>query len=204
MDASVSRHRLHEDIMAIMLGSACAALGVGLYEHAQILIGSTAGIALLITYVTGWSFGPVFFVVNLPFYWLAWQRVGHQFALKTFAAIALLSWISWNLPGWVEIGEVEPLFSALMGGALIGLGVLALFRHRGSLGGFNILALYLQDRRGWSAGKVQLTLDALVMLMAFFVLPPANVAYSILGAAVLGVILTLNHRPGRYTGTSSN
>ncbi|WP_445620814.1 YitT family protein [Kushneria sp. Sum13] len=204
MDTTETRHRLHEDVMAIMLGSACAALGIGLYEHAQILIGSTAGIALLITYITGWDFGPVFFVVNLPFYWLAWQRVGHQFALKTFAAIALLSLISWQMPRWITIGDVSPLFAALMGGSLIGLGALALFRHRGSLGGFNILALYLQDRRGWSAGKVQLILDGLVMLMAFFVLPPANVIYSIVGAVVLGVILTLNHRPGRYTGTSSN
>ncbi|MFC0268866.1 YitT family protein [Kushneria aurantia] len=204
MDNGQTRHRFHEDVLAILLGSACAALGVGLYEHAQILIGSTAGISLLISYATGWSFGPVFFVVNLPFYWLAWQRVGHQFTFKTFAAIALLSWISWNLQGWVEIGEVEPLFSALMGGALIGLGVLALFRHRGSLGGFNILALYIQDRYGWSAGKVQMALDGLVMLAAFFVLPVENVLYSILGAAVLAGILTLNHRPGRYTGVSSN
>ncbi|OHV10885.1 YitT family protein [Kushneria phosphatilytica] len=198
------RHRPWEDFMAIMLGSACAALGLGLYAHAEILIGSTAGISLLISYATGWAFGPVFFVVNMPFYWLAWQRVGHQFTLKTFAAIALLSWISWCLPGWIEIGRVEPLFAALMGGALIGLGALALFRHRGSLGGFNILALYVQDRHGWRAGNVQMALDGLVMLAAFSVLPVENVLYSMLGAVVLAVILTFNHRPGRYTGVSSN
>ncbi|RKR04511.1 putative 5xTM membrane YitT family protein [Kushneria sinocarnis] len=203
-DAASQRHRPWEDGMAILLGSACAALGLGLYEHAHILIGSTAGIALLISYATGWSFGPVFFVVNLPFYWLAWQRVGHQFTFKTFAAIALLSWISWYLSDWIEIGEVAPLFAALMGGALIGLGALALFRHRGSLGGFNILALYVQDRHGWRAGNVQMGLDGLVMLAAFFVLPAGNVLYSILGAVVLAVILTFNHRPGRYTGVSSN
>ncbi|WFF40559.1 YitT family protein [Salinicola endophyticus] len=204
MDSPQIRHRMHEDVLAILLGSACAALGVVLYQHAQILIGSTAGIALLISYATGWPFGPVFFVVNLPFYWLAWQRIGHQFTLKTFAAIALLSWLSWHIGDWVEIGTVTPLFAALMGGALIGLGVLSLFRHRGSLGGFNILALHLHDRYGWSAGKVQLGLDGLVMLAAFAVLPVSNVLYSILGAAVLSGILTLNHRPGRYTGVSRN
>lgn len=204
MDRADTRHRFHEDVMAILLGATCAALGIALYEHAQILIGSTAGISLLITYATGLPFGPVFFVVNLPFYWLAWRRVGHRFTLKTFAAIALLSWLSWRMDDWIEIGPVSPLFAALVGGSLIGLGALALFRHRGSLGGFNILALYVQERYGWSAGKVHLGLDALVMLCAFFVLPPANVLYSILGAAVLGVILAFNHRPGRYTGVSGN
>ncbi|WP_110667123.1 YitT family protein [Salinicola halophilus] len=199
---TTQRHRPYEDGLAIILGSSCAALGLALYHHAEILIGSTAGMALLITYATGASFGPVFFVINLPFYWLAWRRIGHQFTLKTFLAVSLLSWISWMLPTWLNIGEVEPLFAALVGGSLIGLGVLFLFRHRGSLGGFNILAVYLQDRYGWPAGKVQLTLDGLIMLAAFAVLPVANVIYSIIGAVVLGVILTINHRPGLYAGTS--
>ncbi|GHB16925.1 YitT family protein [Salinicola rhizosphaerae] len=201
---SVHRHRPYEDVLAIILGSTCAALGLAIYHHAEILIGSTAGMALLITYVTGWSFGPVFFVVNLPFYWLAWRRVGHHFTFKTFAAVALLSWISWMLPGWLTIGEVNPLFAALAGGSLIGLGVLFLFRHRGSLGGFNILAVYLQDKYGWRAGKVQMALDALIMLIAFAVLPVTNVLYSIIGAVVLSAILTINHRPGLYTGVSQS
>ncbi|MFY1004895.1 YitT family protein, partial [Escherichia coli] len=89
--------------------------------------------------------------------------------------------ISWMLPSWLEIDEVDPLFAALAGGSLIGLGVLFLFRHRGSLGGFNILAVYLQDRYGWPAGKVQMGLDGLIMLLAFFVLPVTNVLYSIVG-----------------------
>ncbi|WP_110686154.1 YitT family protein [Salinicola aestuarinus] len=201
---TTQRHRPYEDGLAIILGSSCAALGLALYHHAEILIGSTAGMALLITYATGASFGPVFFVINLPFYWLAWRRIGHQFTLKTFLAVSLLSWISWMLPAWLDIGEVEPLFAALLGGSLIGLGVLFLFRHRGSLGGFNILAVYLQDRYGWPAGKVQLALDGLIMLSAFAVLPVANVIYSIIGAVVLGVILTINHRPGLYTGVSQS
>ncbi|WP_338056457.1 YitT family protein [Salinicola peritrichatus] len=199
-----NRHRPYEDVLAIALGSACAALGLALYHHSQILIGSTAGMALLVTYVTGWSFGPVFFVINLPFYWLAWRRIGHAFTLKTFAAIALLSWLSWQMPDWLEIGEVNPLFAALVGGSLIGLGVLFLFRHRGSLGGFNILAVYLQDKHGWPAGKVQLGLDTLIMLAACFVLPLENVVYSVIGAVVLGAILTINHRPGLYTGVSQS
>ena len=36
---------------------------------------------------------------------------------------------------------------------LIGFGLLALLRHRASVGGVNILAQWLQQSRGFSAGK---------------------------------------------------
>ncbi len=42
-----------------------------LFNQAGLLIGSTAGMAFLLHYVTDISFGKLFFVVNLPFYWFA-------------------------------------------------------------------------------------------------------------------------------------
>ena len=50
--------------------------------------------------------------------------------------------------------------------ALMGIGMLMLFRHRTSLGGINILALYLQDKHGLRAGFVQLGIDAVILLIA--------------------------------------
>ena len=41
----------------------------------------------------------------------------------------------------------------------MGLGFLILFRHRSSLGGFNLLVLFIQERYGVPAGKVQMGLD---------------------------------------------
>ena len=69
-----------------------------------------------------------------------------------------------------------------MGGCLIGLGMLVLFRHRASLGGVNILVLYLQDRHGWRAGYVQLAIDGAIMLLALALLPLERVGLSVLGA----------------------
>jgi uncharacterized membrane-anchored protein YitT (DUF2179 family) len=80
----------------------------------------------------------------------------------------------------------------------MGVGLLILFRHRASLGGFNILVLYLQERRGWRAGYVQLALDCVILALSIPVISASSAAISILGAAVLNVSLALNHRPGRY------
>ena len=42
--------------------------------------------------------------------------------------------------------------------------------------------------------------DVLVVLAAFFVVPPVRVLQSVVGAVPIGAILTLKHRPGRYLG----
>ncbi|WP_262927463.1 YitT family protein [Phytohalomonas tamaricis] len=202
MEYPALHHRPWEDALAVMLGVGLTALGIELYSDAQLLIGSTAGMALLTTYITGWPFGPVFFVINLPFYWLALRRMGWAFTLKTFIAISLLSWLSWWMPKLLVVEHLNPLYGALIGGSLIGLGILALFRHRGSLGGINILALYLQDRKLFRAGHVQLTIDIALMVVAFFVLPPDKVVLSVVGAVILNLIVAVNHRPDRYRGES--
>ena len=92
--------------------------------------------------------------------------------------------------------------AALAGGSLMGLGLLALFRHRTGLGGINILALYLQERHGIRAGWFQLGVDGAILVAAFLLLPPSRVVVSLAGTAVLNLILAVNHKPGRYLGVT--
>lgn len=68
----------------------------------------------------------------------------------------------------------------------------------GSAGGVGILALYLQDRYGWRAGKVQMAVDCCIVLLALWSVEPLRVAWSIAGAVALNLVLAMNHRPGRY------
>ncbi|WP_282039843.1 YitT family protein [Halomonas alimentaria] len=195
-------HSLREDAMAMLVGTLFVALGVTLYTQATLLTGSTAGMAFLLQYASGWPFGAWFFLINLPFYWLAIKRMGWSFTLRTFAAIGLVSLFSELTGRWINIAAVAPLYGALMGGCLIGIGMLILFRHRASLGGVNILVLYLQDRFGLRAGYVQLAIDGAIMLVGLALLPVDRVGLSVLGAVALNLIIALNHKPGRYMGVS--
>src|SRR3989475_4336324 len=54
-----------------------------MFAQAGLLTGSTAGLAFVLHYATGWPFGLVFFAINIPFYWFAWTRVGRTFTVKT-------------------------------------------------------------------------------------------------------------------------
>lgn len=197
-----SRHNLPEDIFAMLIGTMLVSLGIAFYAQVQLTTGSSAGLALLLQYATGIPFGWLFFAINLPFYGLALWRMGWPFALKTVVCVALVSHFSGQIPLWVGIERIDPLFAALVGGGLIGLGILSLFRHKASVGGINILALYLQENFGIRAGYFQLGVDAIILIAAFFVLPLDRVLYSVLGALVLNLIIALNHRPGRYVGFS--
>jgi uncharacterized membrane-anchored protein YitT (DUF2179 family) len=102
------------------------------------------------------------------------------------------------MPHWVTLTHVQPLFAAVVGGLLIGVGFIILFRHRASLGGFNTLVLWLQERFGWRAGLVQGLIDASIVLAGLLWIEPARLALSVLAAVVMNITLAINHKPGRY------
>ncbi|MCO6049460.1 YitT family protein [Mesorhizobium sp. RP14(2022)] len=199
---TTQRHRLAEDVMAFLLGTLIAALGVTLYSEALLATGGTMGLSLLLQRITGWNFALVFFVINLPFYALSLLRMGWRTTLRTFIAVSLVSLFAKLTPSWIDVSTLDPIYAAIVGGGLTGVGLLMLFRHRASLGGLTILALYLQDRGVMRAGYFQLCIDALILLLACFVLRWDKVLLSLVGAAVLNLVIALNHRPGRYVAVS--
>lgn len=198
--AAAVRHSLVEDALAIASGTLLISLGVALFASAGLLTGGTAGLAFLAHYGTGIGFGPLFFVFNLPFYALALRKLGLAFTVKTFAAVALLSLLTWLQPRLLHFDMLQPLYAAIAGGLVTGTGFLILFRHKCSLGGVGILALWLQDRFGLRAGKFQMAVDCAIVLLALVLVEPSRVLLSVVGAVALNGVLAINHRPGRYQG----
>ena len=200
--ATPERHSAYEDAIAIVVGTLFMALGVVIYTKAVLLAGSTAGLALLLQYASGIGFWWLFFAINLPFYILAVRKLGWAFTLRTFAAVTLVSIFTRLTSDLVSFSHLDPLYAAVMGGALSGTGLLILFRHRTGLGGINVLAIYLQDRFGLRAGYFQMAVDLAILAAAFFVIPPDRLALSVLGAVVVNMTLAINYRPGRYLGVT--
>lgn len=193
-----SRHTLIEDVQGIAFGSIIASLGLFFLNQAGLLTGGTAGLAFIIHYTTDLSFGLLFFLVNLPFYFLSWRRVGKVFTAKTFVAIALTSFLTDVQSRFLHISDINVIWSAFLGGLLLGFGLLALYRHRASLGGVGILGVYLQDKTGFRAGLTQMIFDGCLLIIAFLVLDPWVVLASVVGAATLNMFVAINHRADRY------
>lgn len=195
---STQKHTLIEDAQGLAYGSFMAAIGVLILTHMGFVTGQTAGLAVLISYSTGWGFAPVFFVINLPFYWLGYRRFGLGFTIKSFIAVALLSVLAATLPAHISFATLDPVVAALLFGFLTGSALLALFRHGASLGGIGIVGLYLQDKTGFRAGWTQMIFDAGLFIWALFLRDWQTVAWSALGALVVNLVITINHRRDRY------
>ncbi len=193
-----STHSLLDDVQGMSLGIFLAAIGLNILTTVGLFTGQTAGIAVIISYLSGYSFGVVFFAVNLPFYVLAWKRLGATFTIKSLISVTLLSVLSEIIPLGMVFSYIDPLLGALTFGALLGVALLVLFRHNGSLGGLGVVALLIQDTTGFRAGYVQLIFDALIFGLAFFLFDPLLVFYSLVGAVVLNLIIAINHRRDRY------
>ena len=192
------KHSTLNDAQGLIYGASMAAFGVVILSHLGLITGQTAGLALLISYATGWGFGPVFFALNLPFYWLGYRRMGAAFVAKTFIAVALVASLSNLLPHYIQFDMLNPAIGAVLFGFATGSALLALFRHWASLGGIGIVALWLQVKTGFRAGYTQMLVDGTIFAAALALLPLPQVAYSALGALVVNMVIALNHSRDRY------
>ncbi|SEM44953.1 Uncharacterised 5xTM membrane BCR, YitT family COG1284 [Sphingomonas gellani] len=193
-------HSAAEDAYALAIGCILLVLGLVFLKAAGLVTGGVAGVALLLSYLVPLPAGVLFTLINIPFFVFAHRVMGMRFAVKTvlvnvgiagFSAMARLS---------MHVRDIHPLFAALVGGTVIGLGILVLARHQAGVGGTGVLTLWLQRTRGWNAGRTQIALDILILAAAIPVVSGPRLGWSVLSAAAISLILIAWHRPGRYIG----
>ncbi|MDD8023140.1 MAG: YitT family protein [Paracoccaceae bacterium] len=201
LTSPAKHYTLFEDVQGLLIASMQAALGIHLLRAAGLVTGGTAGLALIISYVTGWNFSLVFFTINLPFYGFAYWARGIGFCLKSLGTVTLVSLLAEALKPLMQIAHISPGAAAILFGISAGVGLLGLFRHSGSLGGVSIVAVILQDKFGFKAGWTQLIHDLALFSVAIWLLPADRVAWSLLGAAILNFVIAFNHRRDWYIVT---
>jgi len=197
-DKQQPRHNLFEDAIAMLAGTMMVSFGVLFFKQSGLMTGGTAGLALLITKIIPVSFGTVFFLLNLPFYYLAIKRMGWGFTIKTFIAIGLVSFISNHQGMVIHVDKLQPLYACIFGNILLGVGFVILFRHKSSLGGINILALYIQEKTGFKAGWLQMGVDTSILLLSLKYIGFYQLFISIVGIVIVNLIIAMNHRKDRY------
>ncbi|MFB2539346.1 MULTISPECIES: YitT family protein [unclassified Acinetobacter] len=130
MDENNISHSLLEDAFAVIIGTAMIGFALLLLQQSHVMVGGTVGLSLLIQKITHLPFSIIFWVVNLPFYYLAYLRLGKQMLIKTIIAVSTLSVMTEIHPLFLHLDTVQPLYASIVANTLIGLGLLILFRHR--------------------------------------------------------------------------
>ncbi len=192
------KHSALEDVIAMASACFIVAQGVFFLQQGGLLTGGTTGLALLMGHYTGLSFGKLYFACNLPFYFMAWWRISRRFALNSILCGGAVSVMVDHIPMFFTPASLDPAYCAVIGGLLLGVGMLMLFRHHASLGGINVLAVYCQERFGVKAGNVQMVFDSAILIASFFMVSPWIMLWSVAGAVIINMVLTMNHRNDRY------
>ncbi|WP_417527239.1 YitT family protein [Marinomonas shanghaiensis] len=183
--------------LSILEGCLLVALGLHILNSAGLLISGTAGVGMILLRLTDLSFGQLFFLLNLPFYLLAWYTLGRAFTLRTFASVSLLSILTELMQQYVYL-SIHPILSGALGGLLVGFGLIILFRHNASLGGLNILSVYLERRFEIHASRTTLVADILVLIAAVIFLDLSHLGYSLLAFLLLSSVVGRYHRPPKW------
>jgi len=194
------KHTPLEDAYAFAIGCSMIVLGIVLLKAVGLVTGGVAGIALLVSYLIPLPVGVLFMLINLPFFVFAYLGMGRVFMLKTIIVSLAIMALAVLMPLAVHIDYVQPLFAAVFGGTIIGMGILSLARHGAGAGGTGVLCLYLQKKRGINAGQTQLIIDAVIIAASGFVIPMDRLLYSIISAAAMSLVMMSWHRPERYIG----
>lgn len=194
------RHSYAEDVYAFLIGCSLIVMGLMCLHKAGLVTGGVAGIALLLSYLLPVTPGNLFTAINIPFLLFAIRAMGPQFALKTTIASFGITALARLIPSVMTLSSIQPLFAALFGGTVIGMGILSLARHQAGVGGTGVITLWLQKSRGFNAGRVQIMIDAAILATAAFFLPWEKALLSAVSAIAMSSVLMVFHRAGRYIG----
>ncbi|UTR05281.1 YitT family protein [Alkalihalobacillus sp. LMS6] len=175
---------------SILAGCFIVAIGVLLLRHAGLVTGGTAGLTLTLSYLISLPFSLLFFLVNIPFYIFSFMRMGLSFTIITALSVTLLSLLT-AVDTFLPSFTVPMFAGAVFGGLSIGLGLTLLFKNQASLGGANILALFLQKKAGIDPGKTNFLFDATVVLLSFLVIGVIPGLLSILSIVITSKVISL-------------
>ena len=155
----------------IFVGAIIASIGLELFLIPNNVIdGGVVGVSIMMSSITGLSFGLFLVLLNLPFlYWGGYRQIGKNFAIATLVAICFLS--LWSTV-FAPVGRVteDPFLAAIFGGIIDGLGIGLIIRAGGSLDGTEIVAIIMDKRSVFSVGEV-------VMFINLFILSSAGLLY---------------------------
>ncbi len=164
----------------ITLGILSAGMGLkGFLLSSHFIDGGVTGISMLLADITGLPISILIFIINIPFIFIGYRKLGTAFAIRSALAIAGLSLCL----AFITFPDVTPdrLLTAVFGGFFIGVGIGLAIRGGAVLDGTEIAALLFSKRfQLLKVNDVILLLNVVIFSAAAFFLGIEPALYSIL------------------------
>jgi uncharacterized membrane-anchored protein YitT (DUF2179 family) len=184
-------------LLMIALGTAVYAFGLHYFVISNKLMeGGVTGIALLLNYALGLPPSVTTLVLNVPLFLLGWRTFGGGAMLYTIFGTVSLSFFLWVMEAMIRIGWIVPftttqdyILATLYAGVTIGIGLGLVFRYGGTTGGSDIIARIGYKHRGWSIGRIILSIDVLVIGTSLLYIPKEKVLYTLVAVYITSRII---------------
>lgn len=182
----------------IISGSIILSLAlIGFFLPNNIITGGTAGLALLLHYISPLTIGTLIALINLPLLILGNKYLGKMFTIRTVITIVLISIFIdiFSQILRIEAFIIDTILSAIFGGIFVGLGLALVIKGNSSAGGSTILAKIISSKTEIKPGRVILFIDIIIILSSLFIFEDrAKVLWSIISiyitAKMIDYILT--------------
>lgn len=163
----------------IIIGVFCAAIALEAFMLPnKFLDGGVTGIAILINLNFGVNLNLLLVLINIPFLWIGWKKIGKTFAVQSTFSVILLTVV-------LEFMEIAPITDdkvliAVFGGVLMGTGIGLIIRGGGLIDGFEVITEYVQKNSAFSGSEITVFLNSIIMLVAAVFFGTNAALYSIL------------------------
>ena len=163
----------------ILAGICAAGFGLkGFLLPNGFIDGGVTGISLLVERLTGIPLSLLLVAINLPFVLLGSHSIGRAFAIRSMAAILLLSVAVHAIP-YPVITE-DHLLIAIFGGFFLGLGIGLAIRGGTVIDGTEILAVFLTRKSSLTIGDIILIFNIVIFSFGAYILSVETALYAIL------------------------
>lgn len=181
------------EIFQIAVGTFIMAIGTSLFLLPNKLSsGGFAGIATITYYLFNWNMGTVILLINIPFFILAFIRIGKEFVFKSIIGTSFLSYFIDYLD------KIKPLtndkfLACIYGGIIIGIGTSIVLKAEGSTGGSDLVSYIIKSfKPGLLTSNLIVMFDFIVVLLNVICFKELEIGlYSAISIYLMGKIIDI-------------
>ena len=139
--------------------------------------------------------GVLYFVLNIPLFWLAWRGLGRRFVVNTVICTACSSLFLMLITAPTTPIIEDTLTSCLVGGIIGGFGSGLILTCGCSSGGLDVVGLYLSKKgKGFTVGKFSITYNAVLFAACLLLFNVSTVLYSVIFIVFSSLFMDRSHQ----------
>ncbi|HHM02525.1 MAG TPA: YitT family protein [Caldithrix abyssi] len=181
-------HKTIRDYVAIFIGAMLMGISISVFLiDARVVPGGISAVAMAIHYLSDGAIpvGLSLWLMNIPLFLWGMRELGGTFAARTVFGFSVsafsidlfrgdipgLDFIKWNSSAPIlDLLHHDFFFLTVIGAALLGVGMGLVLRHRGTIGGADVITAILHKRYGIKPGQSIIFLNVIIISLATVVI----------------------------------